>query len=46
LRILANNIDILVEALREDYRVGMAMNGQGAIESAKRSRRILFFYMT
>ena len=31
------NIDILVEALQEDYRVGMAMDGQGAIESAKRS---------
>jgi putative two-component system response regulator len=32
------NIDILVEALREDYRVGAAMDGQRAIANAKRSR--------
>lgn len=32
------NIDILVEALRQDYRVGTAGNGQGAIANAKRSR--------
>jgi putative two-component system response regulator len=32
------NIDILVEALRDCYRVGTAMNRQRAIESAKRSQ--------
>ena len=31
------NVDILVQALQKDYRVGMAMNGRGAIEYAKRS---------
>lgn len=32
------NIDILLEALREDYRIGTARDGKGALASAKRSR--------
>ena len=32
------NIDILVEALRDDYRIGTAGDGKGAIESAKRNQ--------